>query len=141
MVIRVCYFTYFVSAVLFVLSCDTGRPPPATPSLLDPPHLHHPLLPGQLCTAPPTTNNVVIRGLTTDLTILGRVQYFIGRGTLDCFPDGLHIPHSTETLTYAYTHTLVLDMLAFHSALKTDNRKHPPHMSLPATWWLLSMVR
>jgi hypothetical protein len=40
-------------------------------------------------------------------------------------PSVLHIPHSTETLTHACTHTVRLRLLAFCSASKTNNQKAP----------------
>jgi hypothetical protein len=56
-----------------------------------------------------------------------------------------HRPSHTRThrnthvhrYTCAGAHTLRLQLLAFYSASKTDNQ-NPTHMSLPATWWLLS---
>jgi hypothetical protein len=54
------------------------------------------------------------------------IYYFLERGT-SLFPDALHIPHSTETLTYTSTHMLAR-MLAFYSASKTYNRKTHTHV-------------
>jgi hypothetical protein len=83
-----------------------------------------------------STTNFVIWGSNIDSTVVGGVLDWDGHSSL--YPSVFHIPRSTETLTHACTHTLGLRLLAFYSASKTENRKTPTHMSLPATWWLLS---
>jgi hypothetical protein len=70
----------------------------------------------------------IIRGLITDITLLGGAYIYISfywEGYSSLFPDALHIPHSTESLIYDCTHMLVLRMLAFCFASKTDKRKSP----------------
>jgi hypothetical protein len=76
-------------------------------------------------------------GVTTDRTLLGWIYDFFGRGALYSFQIGYTFP-TLQKPYYACTHTLVLCMPAFYSASKTYCRKNPTHMSLPATWWLLS---
>jgi hypothetical protein len=53
------------------------------------------------------------------------------------FSDALHVPQSTEILTYDCIPMIGLHMLAFFFASKHRYTENPTHMSLPATWWLL----
>jgi hypothetical protein len=120
-----------IRALLITHSTTTCTTPPPSPPLLRP---------GQLCTA------TWFHWLLTLLSGGYYLPYFTERGTSlgrspSLYPDVLHIPHTTETLTYVHCrHTLGFRLLALHSALDTENRKIT-HMSLPTTLWLLSTLR
>ncbi len=61
---------------------------------------------------------------------------------LNNFAGHAKLPRSSrDEVYYPYFRNSSTALLAFYSASKTDNRKHPTHMSSPATWWLLSMAR
>ena len=78
--------------------------------------------------ATPTTN-VVIWGFFWLLTVLYWMGYIIlWEGHSLWLPYALHVPYSTETLTYDFIPMTGLFMLAFSFALNTDTQKPHTHV-------------
>ncbi len=85
-------------------------------------HLQHLPPTGRLCPATLPTN-LTIQGLTTDINLLGGVNYFLG-GVL--FSSFRCFVYATETLTYSGTHIFIPHMLSFclYPKKPTNERPH-----------------
>jgi hypothetical protein len=81
----------------------------------------------------------LVRRGTTDITLLGGVYNFIGRGTytLLCFTRCFTLSALCRNPSCMMARTcLYYVCLLFASTQKPTNEKPHTHMSLPATWWL-----